>query len=196
MAIASRRLPRGRRSTGRSSNSTKEKLAAAEKTLQAVPKVAPDAAAKENADRNERLSAAYKQFAAAYARLAKKTKALDLRSVNRDLTAWLFFEGMILDRVGKSYEELASSVSAGVSNNMPQRWPRPSKNCCRSCGDSTTEDYRIKLSAAFDHDFPTIEQTAKKAQGDGGRTEGFAVGGMQAVGRKGRAGSGHDPDQR
>ena len=61
-----------------------------------------------------------KAYGTAYCDFATKIRQIDLKQVHHQLAGWLMTEATVLDKAGKSYKEIASSISA--ENSAAQQY--------------------------------------------------------------------------
>jgi S1-C subfamily serine protease len=143
----------------------KGRLAAAEQRLEAAQKAAVDAPPISSQDRNEQLSAAYKQFADAYSGFARKISAIDLESVNRRFCSWVLRVSVLLDQAGRSYKELATSILADgtIAEQYPGAKVATDKEMIEQL-QSHYSELRKKFGEMYETEFPTVEQTAEEDQ--------------------------------
>ena len=87
-------------------------LTDADKRMENIPKADPRFPMRGRQTRIKKLQTVMKTYGNAYCDFATKIKQIDLKQVHRQLTSWLLTEAQVLDKAGRSYKEIASSISA------------------------------------------------------------------------------------
>ncbi len=139
----------------------------ADKRREAVPAPFPGNPNKGRTIRLKKLSAAFKLYATAYKEFAGAVKGLGAdRGVNSELVQWLLNEGVMLDRTGAAYAELATSVA---SDSGTGDFAEVKVMVYKDVLEKFRADYdvhRLNLSRQFGKEFPTVEETERDASTD------------------------------
>jgi hypothetical protein len=140
----------------------KSRVDNAQKKLESVPKADPRFPMRGMQVRNIKLQAAMKAMGAAYCDFATKIKQIDMKKVNMELENFLFKEAIVLDRTGKAYRDLASSVA--MDDPDAAEWADAKARAYKDYLEKFDMEYelhRAKLGENFETEFPTVEQTAE-----------------------------------
>jgi hypothetical protein len=141
----------------------KRRAGEAQNKLESVPKADPRNPMKGMRARNQKAQAAMKSMGAAYCEFATKIKQIDKKKLNVHLQDFLFKEAIVLERIGKSYSELASSIA--MDNPDAAEYADEKAEAWKEVLERIDTDYdllRTKLGETYGSEFPTAEQTAEE----------------------------------
>ena len=143
------------------------RIAEAEKRLETIPKPDPRNPMRGRIVRVKKLQSVMKSYGNACCDFATKIKQIDLKQVHHQLANWLLTEAVVLDHAGKSYKEIASSISM---DNPPAENDAEAKAKVEGFQDILEQLHdrydrlRVKLGEMYETEFPTVEQTAEEDQ--------------------------------
>jgi hypothetical protein len=138
----------------------KDRIDDADRRLEAIPKVVGTRGIQ---TRNKKLQAVMKSYGNAYCDFATKLRQIDMKKINMALLNFLYKEAIVLDRVGKSYKELASSIS--MDNPDAAEWAEAKAEAYKDLLERIGTEYdtlRTKLGESFENELPTVEQTREE----------------------------------
>ena len=133
----------------------------ADRRLEAIPKPNPQFPMKGRQTRIKKLQTVMKAYGTAYCDFATKIRQIDLKQVHHQLAGWLMTEATVLDKAGKSYKEIASSISA--ENSAAEQYAEAKAEYYKDFIEQLHDMYdkmRLQLGECFEQEYPTVEQTA------------------------------------
>jgi S1-C subfamily serine protease len=166
-----------------------EQSSACEKKLQKIVPNDLRNTMKGQAVRNKKMAVVYEQMAKIHGEYAGKVKALDNIEADPDAVMLSVAEADLAQRFGDACQEIATSLA---SQSEADKWHRERTLASfrRDAGTLRTirDIIRIKLARKYDKKFPTLEETAKGADGDtvdDGREKNVSETAATASGEKG-----------
>ena len=127
-------------------------LADADKRMENIPKADPRFPMRGRQTRIKKLQTVMKTYGNAYCDFATKIKQIDLKQVHRQLASWLLTEAQVLDKAGKSYKEIASSISA--ENAAAEEYAEAKADYYKDFLEQLHDmydKYRLQLGECFEH---------------------------------------------
>ena len=127
-----------------------------------------------------------KAYGNAYCDFATKLKQIDMKKINMVLLNFLYKEAIVLDRVGRSYKELASNIS--MDNPDAAEWAEAKAEAWKDLLERIHTEYdtlRTKLGECFETELPTVEQTReedkriRRRRSSGGKARSAWLGGRR-----------------
>jgi hypothetical protein len=141
----------------------KKRVDEAQKRQEAIPKPDPRNPMRGMRTRNQKYQAAMRAMGAAYCDFADKIKKIDMKTIDQMLQSFIFRHAIVLERIGKSYKELASSLA--MDNPHAAAWADAKAQAYKEILEQFDVDYealRTSLGRSYETDFPTVEQTAEE----------------------------------
>ncbi len=138
----------------------KKRVEETQTRLESIPKPIPGSN-RGMQTRNKKLQAVMKSMGAAYCDFAAKLKNIDVKKIDRGLLGFIFQQAMALERIGKSYNELASSIALDNANaaEYAEAKAQAYKALLEKI-DVAYDQLRTGLGQTYNTEFPTMEQTA------------------------------------
>ncbi len=138
----------------------KHRIDSADRKLESIPKAVMTRGVQ---TRNKKLQAVMKSYGDAYCDFASELRQIDKKKINVHLQDFLFKEAIVLDRVGKSYKDLASSISMDNSDAAEEAEAKAKayKDYLERI-DTEYDTLRTKLGESFDSQLPTVDQTKEE----------------------------------
>ena len=159
----------------------KNRVEETQKRLEAIPKADPRNPMHNMTVRNKKFQASMKSMGAAYCDFATKIKNIDVKKIDQELLGFIFRQAMVLERIGKSYNDLASSIA--LNNENAAEYAKAKAEAYKEILDGIDMEYEIPHTRPGSN----LRQGVPHGGADRGRRQGN-FGGGPSTGQEARGG--------